>query len=169
MRDRASITLAGVSVASLAAVATALVSQYAFDMPPCAWCVLQRLIFLLIAALSALAIWLRQPQFRAVLGGAIILLAGSGIASATYQHFVAARTSSCPLSLAQKIIEGTLHLDTLLPTVFEIRVGCSAGATTMLGIPYEFWSLAAFALIAVALVWSAAQRPRTKQPGRPPG
>lgn len=150
MRDRASIALTMVLAGSLAALGAALVSQYAFDMQPCAWCVLQRLIFLTIAMVSALAILLRQPLARAVLGGTIVLLAASGIASALYQHFVAADTTSCRLSLAEKIIGRTLHLDTLLPSVFGIRVGCSAGATTMLGVPYEFWSLTAFALLVPA-------------------
>ena len=150
MRDRASIALTAILAASLAAIATALVSQHVFDMQPCAWCVLQRLIFLVIAAVSALALWLKQPPARAALAGAIILLAGSGIASALYQHIVAADTTSCRLSLAERIIGGTLHLDRLLPAVFETRVGCSAGATTMLGIPYEFWSLAAFTLLVAA-------------------
>jgi protein dithiol:quinone oxidoreductase len=150
MRDRATLALTGVLIASLAAVATALVSQYAFDMQPCAWCVLQRLIFLVIAVVSALALMLRQAQARGALAGIIILLAVSGIASALYQHFVAADSTSCRLSLAERILSGTLHLDRLLPSVFETRVSCSAGATTMLGVPYEFWSLAAFALLAVA-------------------
>jgi len=160
MPHRTPMTFPFVLTASLAAVATALVSQYVFDMQPCAWCVLQRLIFLIIAAVSALAIWWRQPRVQAALGGTIVLLAGSGIASALYQHFVAANTASCRLSLAQTIISDTLHLDSLLPSVFEIRVGCSAGATTMLGIPYEFWSLTAFGLILATPVywfvqWSA--------------
>jgi protein dithiol:quinone oxidoreductase len=158
MRDRASSVWIVVLVASLAAVGAALVSQYAFDMQPCAWCVLQRLIFLFIAAMSALAVWLRQPRVRATLGGAIVLLAASGIASALYQHFVAADTTSCRLSLAERIISDMLHLDTLLPSVFGIRVGCGVGATTMLGIPYEFWSLAAFGLLVLALLF--AMRPQ---------
>ncbi|HKE94167.1 MAG TPA: disulfide bond formation protein B [Povalibacter sp.] len=143
---------------SLAAVATALVSQYMFDMPPCAWCVLQRMIFLVIAVVSGLAIWLRHPLVRIGLGATIVLLAASGIASALYQHFVAAADmTSCRLSLAEKIIVGTLHLDTLLPSVFGIRVGCSAGATAMLGVPYEFWSLGAFGFLMAVLIWSAIQ------------
>ena len=154
MRDRATIALTVVLAASLAAVGTALVSQYVFDMQPCAWCVLQRLIFLIISVVSALAIWLRQPVVRAALGGAIVLLAASGTASAIYQHIVAADDTSCRLSLAQEIISDTLHLDTLLPVVFAVRVGCSAGATTMLGIPYEFWSLAAFVLLALASLFA---------------
>ena len=158
MGPRAPLAWIAVPFGSLAAVATALVSQYAFDMPPCAWCVLQRLIFLVIAAVGALALWLRQPWVRAALGGVVIVLAGSGIASALYQHFVAADTASCRLSLAERIVGGALHLDRLLPSVFETRIGCSAGATTMLGIPYEFWSLAAFALLALTAVFAVWPR-----------
>ena len=178
MKDRASIALAVVLAGSLGAVATALVSQYAFDMQPCAWCVMQRLIFLLIAAVSALAFCLTRPWMRAALGGIIIVLAGSGVASAIYQHVVAADTTSCRLSLAERIVGGALHLDQLLPSVFEPRVSCSAGATTMLGIPYEFWSLAAFVLLAlasaialrphpaVALTTRASRSPRAHEAGR---
>ena len=41
-----------IALASLGAVAIALVSQHVFDMRPCAWCVFQRLIFLVIAAVA---------------------------------------------------------------------------------------------------------------------
>jgi disulfide bond formation protein DsbB len=155
MRDRAAVGFTVMVFGALGAVAVALVSQYAFDMQPCAWCVLQRLIFLLIAGVSAFALWLTRPMARAMLGGTLLLLTGCGITSALYQHFVASDMSSCRLSLAQRIISDTLQLDTLLPSVFEIRVGCAAGATTMLGIPYEFWSLAAFGLLMLALAATA--------------
>src|SRR3546814_14827190 len=35
-----------------AAVGLALVSQHVYDMPPCAWCVLQRLIYLAIGVVA---------------------------------------------------------------------------------------------------------------------
>lgn len=162
VQDRASIALKVTLVGSLAAVGAALVSQYAFHMPPCAWCVLQRLIFLVIAAVSAFALWSRRPGFRGALAGIILLLAGSGIASATYQHFVAAHSISCRASLAERIVSETLHLDALLPVVFEIRVACGAGTATMLGIPYELWSLAAFGLLAATLAWSSVPRRRSR-------
>ena len=37
--------LVAMAAVCFAAVAAALVSQYAFDMQPCPWCILQRLIF----------------------------------------------------------------------------------------------------------------------------
>ena len=54
-----------IALLSLAAVAAALVSQHMFDMQPCPWCVLQRLIFLAIAGVSALALRLGRPLVRA--------------------------------------------------------------------------------------------------------
>jgi disulfide bond formation protein DsbB len=149
MWDRASnvqsVVLSGVLIASLAAVAAALVSQYQFDMPPCAWCVLQRLIFVLIAAVAGIGLLLRGPRLRAGAGVVIGLLAGSGIASALYQHFVAAASSSCRRSLAEKIM-GYLQLDSFAAPLFAIRATCAEAAATLLGLPYEFWSLALFVI-----------------------
>ena len=45
--------LGGMAVLSVAAVAIAVIAQHYFDVRPCPWCVLQRGIFLVLAALSA--------------------------------------------------------------------------------------------------------------------
>lgn len=163
MRTRATFTWLMMLGASVGAVALALVHQYVFDMWPCAWCVLQRLIFLVIAGVSALALALRMPWIRRMLAVAAMLLAGSGMAAAFYQHVVAADATSCRLSLAERIVGATLHLDTTLPSVFAVRIGCSEGATTLLGVPYEFWSATAFALVAGMAVMSL----RSRTPGAP--
>jgi len=165
MNNRTTRVLSGLLIASLAAVGTALISQYQFGMQPCAWCVLQRLIFLLIGAAAALALVLRLPWFRAIFSGLIVVLAGGGIASALYQHFVASRSSSCGLSLAEKIVGTHLHLDELLPSVFGIRASCSDAATNLLGIPYEFWSCALFVIMAGVAAVTAV---RVFSPARAP-
>ena len=71
----------------------------------------------------------------------------SGIAAALWQHFVAARTNSCALTLADKVISG-LGLDTRWPEVFEVRASCADAAVNLLGVPFAFWSLALFAALA---------------------
>jgi len=53
--------LAGMAVASFAAVGVALVAQHQFGVKPCPWCVLQRLIFLAIGTFSLLG-WLVQAR-----------------------------------------------------------------------------------------------------------
>ena len=138
-----------VGLAAVAAVAGALVSQHVFHMEPCPWCVLQRLIFLVIGALALLAAMLPVRLLRALFGVLIAALGLSGMAAALWQHFVAAKSTSCNLTLADRIVSG-LGLDAALPAVFEVRASCSEAATNLLGVPYEFWSLALFAVLAGA-------------------
>ena len=54
--DRADTLLAATLLISLAAVGGALVSQHVYDIMPCPWCVLQRLIFVLIALAAGLGL-----------------------------------------------------------------------------------------------------------------
>ena len=148
----ASRLLAGTAWAGVAAVAAALVSQHLFDMQPCPWCVLQRLIFLGIAVACGLGWLARNRASRRIAAGAGLLLAACGVAAALWQHFKAAASASCNLTLADKIVSATLHLDALLPSVFEARASCADAAVDLLGVPYVFWALALFVLMALALL-----------------
>ena len=145
---RTDLTLGAMAVAALAAVGAALVSQHVFDMQPCPWCVLQRLVFVAIALAAVLALVWRSRLGVAV--GALLALAlsGTGIAAALWQHFVAASSASCKLTLAEKVMAAT-GLDGLLPDIFQARATCADAAIDLLGVPYEFWSLAAFALLGL--------------------
>ena len=146
-----SLLLAGVALACLGAVAAALVSQHVFDMQPCPWCVLQRVIFLAVALACGLGLLWRSRVGRLVSTGLALLLAASGIAAALWQHFRAAASASCNLTLADKIVSGWLQLDSLLPDVFAPRASCADAAVSLLGVPYDFWSLALFLAIDVML------------------
>ena len=151
MTQRPGALLGAVALLSIAAVAAALVSQHAFGMEPCPWCTLQRLIFLVIALVCAVGLVWRAAAGRvigAVLVGALSL---SGVASALWLHFVASKSASCNLTLADRIIVA-LRLDTLIPDVFSPRANCAEAAVNLLGVPYTFWSLALFALFAAISV-----------------
>jgi disulfide bond formation protein DsbB len=150
----------GVALASAAAVASALVSQHVFEMQPCPWCVLQRLVFVLIGLVAVAGAVAATPRRRAVAWGAGALvgaLALAGAAAALWQHFVAASSASCDLTLADRIMSGT-GLDMAMPQVFAAFASCADAKVLLLGVPYEFWSLALFAAIGVAavLAWRAA-------------
>ncbi len=151
VKDRNTKVLLFLLIAPLLALAVALVSQHGFDMQPCAWCVLQRAIFLAIVPVAALALLLRTRFVRAGVGAAIVLLAASGVASALYQHFVAARSHSCRRSIGEKLF-GDVQIDSLLGPVFAIRANCAEATATLLGMPYALWSAALFALLAAAAV-----------------
>ena len=157
---KAGSLLAIVAIACVAAVAGALVSQHVFDMQPCPWCVLQRVIYLGIALVCGLGWVLRSLAARRAAAGLALLLALCGAAAALWQHFKAAASASCNLTLADKVVSGFLHLDSLWPDVFAVRASCADAAVNLLGVPYDFWSLALFALVAVVLARSLMARGR---------
>lgn len=145
--------LIAIAVASFSAVVLALISQHVFDMQPCPWCVLQRLIFVGIGLVALLGLaWRGTLLAQRSVPLLLLLLCGSGIASALWQHFVAAASASCNLTLADRVLSAS-YLDTLLPEVFQPRATCADAAVDLLGVPYEFWSLALFLLIEAAAVW----------------
>jgi disulfide bond formation protein DsbB len=140
-----------VLVASLGAVAAALVSQHVFDMRPCPWCVLQRLLFVLVAAAAALGLVWRSTMGARVAALIGIVIAGLGAGAALWQHLVAAASASCNLTLADRVISG-LQLDALAPDVFAATASCADAQARLFGVPYEFWSLALFGALGIAQV-----------------
>ena len=149
-----------IALACVAAVAAALVSQHAFGMEPCPWCVLQRVIFLAIALACVIGLLWRNAVGRALAGTLALLLALAGIASALWQHFYAAVSPSCNLTLADKILNA-LSLPSLLPDVFSPRASCADAAVSLLGISYDLWGLAlfvVFGLTALSLLLDRSRR-----------
>jgi protein dithiol:quinone oxidoreductase len=144
---------------SLGAVAAALVSQHVFDMQPCPWCVLQRLIFVALAMVAVLGLLWRSRLGRRVASATGVVLAALGAAAALWQHAVAAKSASCNLTLADRIISG-LQLDALLPHVFAATASCADAAVPLFGLPYEYWSLGLFGALGIALVTALTQRAR---------
>jgi disulfide bond formation protein DsbB len=143
--------LAAAVVVPVAAVAAAYVSQHRFDMLPCPWCTLQRAIFLLIALVALLALVLRGALPRRLAVALGLLLAACGMAAALWQHFVAAASASCNLTLADRVLSG-LGLDAAWPEMFVPMASCADAAVNLMGVPYAFWSLGTFALLAVMLL-----------------
>ncbi|MDO9092916.1 MAG: disulfide bond formation protein B [Rubrivivax sp.] len=155
---RASALLLTAAVVSLGAVGAALVSQHVFDMQPCPWCVLQRVVFVAIAIVALLGLVLRAAFPRQVAAIAILLLSAGGVAAALWQHFVAASSTSCKLTLADRIVGG-LGLDSLWPEVFAAYASCADAAVKLAGVSYEFYSLVLFVAMA-AVGFVVLRRPR---------
>jgi protein dithiol:quinone oxidoreductase len=138
-----------IALVSMAAVAGALVAQHRFDMQPCPWCIFQRVLYLAIAGL-ALAGWLLPPRpVTALASLGIAALAAGGVASAVFQHQVAAKDSSCAFTLADRFLSAT-GLETAVPWLFQVTATCAdAAAAKLLGLGFEVWSGALFALLAL--------------------
>ena len=131
-------------------VGAALYTQHALGMLPCPWCVLQRLIFVVIGMTALVGAALSgngKSGSRLAAAGVMLLGAGAGMAAALWQHFVSASSTSCKLTLADRIMSAT-GLDAWLPDVFAAWASCADGAVKLLGLLYEAWSLLTFALLA---------------------
>jgi disulfide bond formation protein DsbB len=149
-RDRAAGTRAALLVVALlaiAAVVTAVYTQAVWDMQPCPWCVLQRLIFVAIAGVALIGL-----AWPAGGSAAVLLLAAGGVAAALWQHFVAASSASCDLTLADRIV-GATGLDARWPEVFMATASCADAKVDLLAMPYEFWSGALFLGIGGLVLW----------------
>ena len=144
--------LVAVGLLSFAAVGLAAIAQYAFDMQPCPWCVLQRFIYIVVGVLALVAAAL--PGLGRRLFIALALLGSlSGLASALWQQLHAVNEASCAMTLADRIMTG-LHLDSLLPQLFTAYASCADAAVSVLGIPFAVWSGLLYVILAWLLVWS---------------
>jgi protein dithiol:quinone oxidoreductase len=142
------LLLLHVFILSLAALGIALIAQYKFEIKPCAWCVLQRFIFILMTVSTAIGMFCKIGLGRSIWAAVSFILALSGAAAAAYQHWVAAKSSSCAFSIADKIIS-TFNLEKSWPSLFEVQATCADAAVNWWGLPFEFWSLGLFGLLAL--------------------
>jgi disulfide bond formation protein DsbB len=117
-------------------------------MQPCPWCTLQRFIFLVVGTQALLGAVLPPPRLRRWLAVGMALSALCGASAALWLQFVASSSTSCKLTLADKIMAG-LGLFDLAPDLFVPTASCADAAVNLLGIPYAVWSLALFLLCAL--------------------
>jgi disulfide bond formation protein DsbB len=149
------------ALACVLAVAFALFAQYVWDMRPCPWCVLQRLIFLVIAVLSLICALVPWRRLRLTFSVAILMFASTGILAAVYQHEVASKQFSCNLTFADTLVSA-LRLEALWPAMFKVTATCAEASVSMLGVPFEYWSLGLFALLAIGAATLALRSVRVR-------
>lgn len=141
--------LALIALVALTAVGLALLSQHGFGMQPCPWCIFQRVLYLALAAVALIG-WISKPrgvQTAAALG--VLGLAVGGVASAVFQHRVAALDASCALTLADRFLMAT-GLETAVPWLFQVTATCmDAAGYRLLGLGFEVWSGTLFGLLAL--------------------
>ncbi len=150
--------LALIALVCLLAVGGALLAQHVFGMLPCPWCIFQRVLYLAIAAVALIgwAMAARTASLLSTLG--VLVLAIGGVASAVFQHRVAAKDASCAFTLADRFLSAT-GLETALPFLFQVTATCmEAASARLLGLPFEVWSGALFALIALIALWLLRER-----------
>lgn len=154
-RDAGFVATLGVVAIAFAA---AIVSQHVYDIQPCPWCVLQRLVFAVIGLAALVGLSWRGAFGARVGAAAIATLAGCGIAASLWQFFVAARSPSCALTFADQVMNAT-GINLRFPELFMAYASCADAEVRLWGVPYEFFSLALFFVAAGAAwrVWRSAR------------
>ncbi len=146
MTSRSERLLRLIALFCFGAVGLALVSQHVFDMPPCAWCVMQRLIYLVIGVIALVGGFGGGRALTRLCGALTALLSLSGIAAAWYQYSVAANMLSCDQTFADRFMTG-IGLESAVPWLFGIYATCMDAKVPVLGIEYALWSLTLFVVI----------------------
>jgi len=128
-------------------------------MPPCAWCVFQRLIFLAIALVCWLGLllskWLRPAkQVAAILA---VFGALGGLIAGWYQHTVAAQMFSCDRTFADRFMVDS-GLDAGMPWLFGIFATCMDARVELLGVEYVVWAMLVFALVGALAIAALFRR-----------
>ncbi len=146
---------AGVAVV-LVVIGAAEVAQHVYDVQPCPWCVLQRLVFVAIGLLALLGLASRSRLGARVAAVVMGVLVACGIAAALWQHFVASRSASCNLTFADRVMNAT-GLNERWPGLFMAYANCGDKAV-LWGVPLELYSLAAFVVLGITAfaTWRSA-------------
>ncbi|MFM9881637.1 MAG: disulfide bond formation protein B [Burkholderiales bacterium] len=138
----------------IAVLGAALYLQYAHNLDPCPWCIVQRILFVLIALIALIAA-LHRPQGIGVTayGTVIGLVSITGIAAATYHIYLQrdpARAAKCAGSFVERLLDQSA-LGRIIPPLFQYDGPCTLKPWAMFGLSIPEWSLIAFVLVLIAV------------------
>lgn len=149
-----------------------LFAQVAWNMRPCPWCTLQRLIFAVLSISGLLGLFVDRFADRGAsrsashnshwmmiarlgIGVLMIAVAFAGVSAAAWQSFGPIDPAGCYLTLADRIVQATT-LDIRLPLIFAATANCDEANVPLLGIPFALWSMLTFATIALIMLTASA-------------
>lgn len=162
MRPQPSLRVffASVGLASSGLVGGGLLLARTLNLAACPLCILQRMLYLLIAAISLLG-WLlaRQPgtaRLLSLLAGLAALL-GAGIAA--YQTWLQRFAKGVSCTADQPWWERFVDwAGQQIPLLFEATGLCSEAGWKFIGLSIAEWSLAIFSILAFAAFRQTLQR-----------
>lgn len=148
-------TLIAIGVGCVAVVGGALWIQHALHEDPCPLCIIQRYLFLLVAAFSfaAAGVGRRARLWRAL---ALVSALAGVIVAGRHVYVQSHPAFSCGFDTLQPIVD-SLPPAHWLPGVFKVAGLCETPYPPILGLSLPMWALAIFAACALLLVSSMAQ------------
>ncbi len=152
--------IAATGLAALGLVGGGVLLAQTLNLAACPLCVLQRMLYLLLAAEAALA-WalLRQPRpiRLAALAMAVTAITGAGIAA--YQTWLQRFAKGVSCTADQPWWEQLVNwAGSQWPLLFEASGLCSEAGWKLLGLSIAEWSLLAFGSMAMAMAVAYRQK-----------
>jgi disulfide bond formation protein DsbB len=141
------------AAASVALVGAALYLQHVQNMMPCPLCVIQRYLFLAVAACCLVGA--SQRKLGAGLG-LLAALGGLGVAG-KHMYVLAHPGFSCGIDPVETMLN-KIPTATALPWLFRANGLCEDARDTLFGLSIPAWSAVWFAILTVMLVWVLARR-----------
>ena len=155
---------AATGIAAVGLVGGGLILANTLNLAACPLCILQRMLYLLLA-LEAIAAWLLTgsatasvlPRRAAALVMAATALAGVGIAS--YQTWLQRFAKGASCTADQPWWEHFVNwAGAQLPLMFEASGLCSEAGWKLLGLSIAEWSLFAFTCMTIAMLMAMLHR-----------
>ncbi len=153
-----------IGLIALSLVASSFVLTAWLDLHPCYLCIFQRLLFMLIAVFGLLA---ATGFGEKVWGGLVLLLAGVGTATASYQTWLQLQppgSASCAGSQPNLIEQLVYFLSDNIPSLFEVSGLCEDEELVILGLSLANWALVAFLSAFIAAAWVQSESLRRIRP-----
>lgn len=150
-----------VALFCIGVLAVALYLQTYHHLPPCPLCIVQRMLYLLIAAVALVA-WLQRPQAKArrLYATAMAVLALGGAAVALRHIWIIRhpeQAAGCGISPLENFLNG-LPLANWWPTMFEAYGDCADSLQPILGLTIPEWSLIAFCLLTLTALYQGLRK-----------
>jgi len=139
-----------VALGSAGLVAASLVLTAWLGLHPCHLCIFQRVLFMALAVLGALAAWRPQGALGPLAGLAVLPVTAAGVAAAGYQSWLQAQpagSASCVASEPTAIELFIEWLGRLQPDLFLASGFCENAELTIFGLSLANWALVAHAVI----------------------
>jgi disulfide bond formation protein DsbB len=140
-----------VAALSIALLVFAVYLQIVEEMAPCPWCVIQRYIFVAIAAVSLIGVFAPNSVLR-LAGIVAALLSTAGTAAAGWLLWVQAHPGvSCGIDPMETSLN-TLLPAQWFPTLFKADGLCTTIYDNILGLSVSQWAFVWFIILTLVLV-----------------
>ncbi|HEV7814717.1 MAG TPA: disulfide bond formation protein B [Janthinobacterium sp.] len=149
--------LLAIAFACFAMLGAALYLQHGMDMLPCPLCVIQRYLFLAIAAGCLIGAGAGKPTLGFGIG-LLAALGGLGVAG-KHLYVLAHPGLSCGIDPMETALN-KIFTATMLPSVFRADGMCEDALAPVLGLSIPQWSFLGFAIFALVTLWALMRRRR---------